>query len=168
LDYFHLFKILYFADRAHYATYGRRIIADTFCALPKGPVPSALYDVVKDVIGTQPLSDTSPLLPLSQSMTKVNDPTYSFILKAKEDFDADELSRSDMEVLDASINENRYKGFDELSQQSHDEAWAEAYNNPQNTRKTMEPISMAKAAGANEETLQYLQEQARIEALLSA
>lgn len=47
IDYFHLFKILYFADRAHYAKYGRRIIQDTFCALPKGPVPSTLFDAIK-------------------------------------------------------------------------------------------------------------------------
>ena len=47
IDYFHLFKILYFADRAHYAKYGRRIIQDTFCALPKGPVPSVLFDAIK-------------------------------------------------------------------------------------------------------------------------
>ncbi|MDR0995535.1 MAG: SocA family protein [Tannerella sp.] len=164
LDYFHLFKILYFADRAHYATYGRRIIADTFCALQYGPVPSALYDAVKDVIGVQALPSASPLLLLSKSLVKV-DSTY---LKAKEKFDADELSRSDIEALDASINENRNKSFDELSQQSHDEAWTEAYNNPKNTQKAIEPLTMAKAAGANEDTLQYLKEQARIDAALSA
>lgn len=40
IDYFHLFKILYFADREHYAVYGRRLVNDTFCALKNGPVPS--------------------------------------------------------------------------------------------------------------------------------
>ena len=47
IGYMHLFKILYFANREHYAKYGRSIINDTFCALPKGPVPSFLYDAVK-------------------------------------------------------------------------------------------------------------------------
>ena len=49
LDYFHLFKIIYFADKEHYAKYGRRIIHDTFCALENGPVPSLLYDAVKNI-----------------------------------------------------------------------------------------------------------------------
>ena len=52
IDYFHLFKILYFADREHYAVYGRRIINDTFCALQNGPVPSFLYDAIKVLYGS--------------------------------------------------------------------------------------------------------------------
>ena len=47
LDFIHLFKILYFAERQHYATYGKHLVKDTFCALERGPVPSFLYDAVK-------------------------------------------------------------------------------------------------------------------------
>ena len=36
-----------FAERQHYATYGKHLVKDTFCALERGPVPSFLYDAVK-------------------------------------------------------------------------------------------------------------------------
>lgn len=62
IDYFHLFKILYFADRAHYAHYGRRIIQDTFCALQKGPVPSTLFDAIKIATNQTTAIKSSPLL----------------------------------------------------------------------------------------------------------
>ena len=46
-DYIHLFKILYFAEREHYADYGKRIAKDTFIAMEHGPVPSFLYNALK-------------------------------------------------------------------------------------------------------------------------
>ena len=89
IDYFHLFKIIYFADREHYATYGRRIICDTFCALPKGPVPSFLYDAIKVLLNED---KTSKDLNIISNALSANDSVYKFILSAKED------------LLHASIN----------------------------------------------------------------
>ena len=47
MDYYHIFKILYFAEREHLAKWGHRMIADDFCALEYGPVPTHLYDAIK-------------------------------------------------------------------------------------------------------------------------
>jgi uncharacterized phage-associated protein len=47
LDYYHLFKVMYFAEREHLASWGDRITADEFHALPHGPVPTLLYDAIK-------------------------------------------------------------------------------------------------------------------------
>ena len=57
IDYFHLFKCLYFADRDQSAKYGKRIIADTFCALKNGPVPSTLFDAIKVTVGQKKRED---------------------------------------------------------------------------------------------------------------
>ena len=49
LDYYHVFKIIYFANIAHLSRCGLRITTDDFCALQDGPVPSILYDSIKKV-----------------------------------------------------------------------------------------------------------------------
>ena len=46
LDYYRLFKIIYFANSEHLAKYGARITTDESCALPDGPVPSGLYNCI--------------------------------------------------------------------------------------------------------------------------
>ena len=56
LDYYRIFKILYFAERTYLAKYCRKMVEDDFCALPYGPVPTALYDAVRDRMGKFPLS----------------------------------------------------------------------------------------------------------------
>ena len=43
IDFYHLFKIMYFAERDHLATWGDRITADEFYAIKYGPVPIQLY-----------------------------------------------------------------------------------------------------------------------------
>src|SRR5947209_299446 len=40
-------KVLFFAEKQHLNAYGRPIVADTFIAMPWGPVPSTVYDFVK-------------------------------------------------------------------------------------------------------------------------
>ena len=49
LDYYHLMKILYLAERQHLAKWGDRIITDDYYALPHGPVPTRIYDSLKAV-----------------------------------------------------------------------------------------------------------------------
>ena len=40
LDYYHVFKVIYFANISYLAKYGFPMVSDEFCALPDGPVPS--------------------------------------------------------------------------------------------------------------------------------
>lgn len=155
IDYFHLFKILYFADKEHYARYGRRIICDTFCALPKGPVPSFLFDAVK-VATNQPTTNRNKNLNVISDALWSPDPSYYFILSAKEKPDMEELSKSDIELLDKSINENRNTDIESLSNKSHDEAWTNAWNKQK--AYPIDPILMAKSAGANEDMIEYIKE----------
>jgi uncharacterized phage-associated protein len=165
LDYFHLFKILYFADKEHYAKYGRRIIQDIFCALPKGPVPSILFDAIKVASGQTKAGKYSSLCLIADSL-EVPDPSYYFILTAKELPDMDELSESDIELLDKSIAENKDLSFSELSAKSHDLAWESAWNKSHNS--AIDDILMAKAAGANDDMIEYIEENKLIKALIGA
>lgn len=155
IDYFHLFKILYFADKEHYAKYGRRIIQDTFCALPKGPVPSALFDAIKIAVNQASATKDSPLLMIADAITSP-DSAYYFILGAKEMPDMDELSKSDITFLDASIAENKDTDIKTLSTKSHDIAWKDAWE--KKIAHPMNPLLMAKAAGANDAMMEYIKE----------
>jgi hypothetical protein len=46
-DFHKIFKILYFADRNHFADYGRPISGDNYIKMEDGPVPSNLYDILQ-------------------------------------------------------------------------------------------------------------------------
>lgn len=44
-------KVLFFADREHLLDWGRPISGDRYVAMPHGPVPSYVYDLLKDTAG---------------------------------------------------------------------------------------------------------------------
>lgn len=160
IDYFHIFKILYFADGQHYAKYGRRIVKDTFCALENGPVPSNLYNAIKSVSNRS----LYPELSIISDALKPADDVYYYIITAKEKPDMDELSKSDIECLDKSITENKDIPFGELSKKSHDPAWKEAWNLKE--ASSMNDLSIAKAAGADSAMIEYIKENELVDSLI--
>jgi hypothetical protein len=57
--------------------------------------------------------------------------------------------------------------FDDLSNKSHDAAWYKAWNNPKGKRGAkMDIIDIAKAANADDKTIEYIQEELELEAAL--
>ena len=75
------------------------------------------------------------------------------------------LSKSEIEALDQSIEENKSLTFDQLVRKSHDEAWHEA-NRRVNGTKVISPLSMAKVLNADDAILEYIKEQMQIESAL--
>lgn len=111
-------KVLYFADKAHLAQYGRLICGESYVAMAHGPVPSGVYDMVKTVrFGRSCL----PEIPLDESFTMDG---YHIIPCRSADRDL--LSESDMECLDDAIARCQGKTFDQLREMSHDEAYQAA------------------------------------------
>jgi len=160
IDYFHIFKILYFADGQHYAKYGRRIVKDTFCALGNGPVPSNLYNAIKTVVG----KGSYPELSIISDALKPADDVYYYMITGTEKPDMDELSKSDIECLEKSIVENKDIPFGDLSKKSHDAAWTEAWNIKDAT--PMDDLSIAKAAGADSAMIEYIKENELVDSLI--
>ena len=114
-------KALFFAEKAHLNRYGRPIVADTFIAMPNGPVPSTLYDFIKGDFG---LSGDPEGFKGALDLA-----SYPTILPRRE-CEAGVLSESDVECLDEAIAFCRVRGFGHLSQLTHQErAWAEALTN---------------------------------------
>ena len=161
IDFYHVFKIIYFAEMKHLAKWGIRLQKDDLCALEYGPVPSKLYDAVKrkNAPGTQ----------LSSMLFEVADFAGNDapnVLLPKRQADMDYISKSEQEALDTSIAENASLTFSELKEKSHDAAWKEAYEKPTGLR-IISPVSMAKVAGLDENALEYINEQMELEKALA-
>jgi uncharacterized phage-associated protein len=165
-DFIHLFKILYFAERHHYATYGKHITTDTFCALERGPVPSFLYDAVKVATGLKRTTKDNPVRLISSALRSGGGECNYYVVRAIESPDMDELSRAEIASLDKSIKDNQFKNIQQLSHDSHDIAWQDAWE-----RKHSSPINsllIAKAGGANAEFIEYLKEEEQFDKLIKS
>lgn len=158
IDYYHLFKILYFAERKHLAKWGHRIISDDFYALEYGPVPTCLYDAIKG-INTQ----KTTLVNLLRKNVRFAGDDAPNVLLAKKAADLNYISRSERKELDNSIKDNVSLPFSKLKAKSHDSAWESAYYE---TCKKITPMNMAKVENANFATIEYIAEQEDLRASL--
>jgi uncharacterized phage-associated protein len=150
VDYIKLFKILYFAQRQHLVSYGRVIVNDTFHARTFGPVPSFTYAALKALEKNACTKDFETFL---------NNISIKSKLVISEDIpDMDELSLSNIECLDFSIQKCKNKNSYQLSAMSHDDAWFAAekrkVEDPENDRMTI--IEIAKAGKASDEIIDYI------------
>ena len=75
------------------------------------------------------------------------------------------LSKSEIEALEQSIEEDESLTFGQLMRKSHDDAWEEA-NRRANGTNVISPISMAKVLNADDAMLEYIEEQMQIESVL--
>lgn len=153
LDYYKLFKVLYFAEMEHLAKWGVPMIEeDEFCALEHGPVPSRLFNAVK---GLDLLSNCDARY--IHDSVKFVGPEAPYVLIATREPNMDYLSRSNIEALDKSIDENAHLSFNELKEKSHDEAWKEAWDKNEG-RRVMSILSIAKVKIVEDYILEYLEE----------
>lgn len=161
VDFYHAFKILYFAEMKHLAKWGSGIVPDEFCALKYGPVPTQLYDAVKEL--------DRPRMTLSEELSEVIQfagEDAPNVLLPKREANLKFLSKSEIEALEQSIEENKSLTFGQLMRKSHDEAWDEA-NRRVNGTNIISPISMAKVLHADNAMLEYIEEQMRISSVLN-
>ncbi len=108
---YNVLKVLYFADKEHLGKFGRLICGDSYVAMNKGPVPSGLYDIVKQYRGDGAHNS---------DITDKNILTVDgFDLIPNRRANTDLLSASDLECLDNSINIYGHMSFGELYDKSH-------------------------------------------------
>lgn len=157
LDYYHIFKILYFAQRKHLCKWGSRIVADDFVAMEYGPVPTELYSAV-----CNNEHYAKELIPLFKEAIEFAGKDASNTLLPKREANMDYLSQADIESLKESIAENKGLSFGELVDKSHDSAWHATSN-----CCIMSVGDIAKAGGANDGFVEYINEQELIQKALS-
>lgn len=160
VDYIHLFKVMYFAQEEHLAIYGIPMMYDTFVARKHGPVASLTYKVlrvaeVKTMDVTGELHDFASDLILS-----VKDGHQVVTLAEGVQCDMDELSHSNVRILDKWIDRCKdIKSFD-LSEMSHDKAWQKAVRQTERTGEDtkISLYDMAAAGGASKDMLNVVKE----------
>lgn len=119
-------KVLYFADREHLSRYGSLLSGDSYVAMRHGPVPSAIYNLMKAAAGR-----LEPLIPplfydlVGQSLRVEDNRRVTPLREANFDL----LSASQRECLDMSIKINGKLSFEKLTRKSHDPAWKSADEN---------------------------------------
>ena len=151
-DFIKLFKIMYFAQQENLVMYGKPIFNDTFHALKHGPVPSFTYKCTQVLDGRiEPKQDIDQFI-CSFQVTESK-------FYGKEEPDMEELSKSDIRVLNSAIG--KYKNVDSyaLSDRSHqDNAYIEAYNRAQNDpeKDRMSLLEIARSGNATSEMLEYI------------
>lgn len=123
LDHYKAVKLLYLADRKHLRRFGRPITFDKYVAMPFGPVASAAYDWLrgKKALGVNPES-------LPFEMRKLD--KIVFVINPKREIDRTIFSKSDLMVLDQTVDEYGSKSFKQLYDLTHDHfAYDRAWKN---------------------------------------
>lgn len=111
-------KTPYFADKYHLENLGRPVSGDFYNAMKDGPVPSGLYDIVKDVRDNR----RKQMTPKARSAFRVEGNLIVPLRNADLSF----LSKSEMKVLDRAIAEVGPLSFAKLKRASHDKAYEKA------------------------------------------
>ncbi len=151
IDYYRLFKVLYFAEREYLTTVCRKLVADDFCALPHGPVPTRLFDAIKDAIKGGHYDDFSKAVGEAVSFAGED---ASNVLVPNRAPELSMISKLEIDVIDRSIDKYASLSFAELRRLSHGLAW--------NATSHCEVISsedIAREGGLHPDALPYLRDQ---------
>lgn len=154
-DIYSLVKSAYYAQQNHLAQYGTPLFKDCICALPFGPVPSNIYNVLKMARGDfRELSyHKADDMHLASDAIAFKAERYS----AKEDPDLDFLSQSDIECLNYGIGKVAGMSFSQIMDDTHGQEWSRAYNSG-SFLKEMDIRNIAKEGNASDDALQYLED----------
>lgn len=134
---FFVAKVLFFADRDHLRAYGRPVTGDVYIAMPDGPVPSHVYDMVKgnlDFFGDPEAIAVALRVDRNQRYPR---------LYAERDPNLDLLSETDITALRRSVSFCQERSFRDLSNLTHQEvAWIEAAPNGEINPEKLVPEDM--------------------------
>ena len=154
-DIYSLVKTAYYAQQNHLAQYGTPLFKDCICALPFGPVPSNIYNVLKMASG-----DSNELnyhrsddMHLASDAINFKSGRYS----AKEDPNMDFLSKSDIESLNYGIEKVAKMSFNQIKEDTHGMECNRAFNS-KSSLKEMNLLNIAKEGDASSDALRYLED----------
>ena len=117
-------KILYLADKRHLQYFGRLICGDRYIAMEYGPVPSAIYNMMK-VADDRETIDADWDAIIKESLRVVG----GRYVKPKRKINKDVLSESEIECLEHTVKKYGRKTFGQLTDVTHDDAWKSADQN---------------------------------------
>lgn len=111
-------KMLYLSDKLHLQEYGRLICGDRYIAMEYGPVPSAIYSMMKVAAQKQSID-----VDWDEIIQDALDVRHGREVIPKRDSDMDMLAESEIECINKTLAEYGNKSFGELTDITHDRAW---------------------------------------------
>ncbi len=139
-DYYNILKYLYLADKLHLERYGRFISGDIHYAMKFGPVPSKTYDIIKNVKNGLDLNCGFMV--------------SGFKIEPNRDANIDYLSETDIECLDEIINKYGECNFENIHDESLDDAYEEYFVEGTSTLIPLKAI--IKTLPNSDELIEYL------------
>ena len=120
-----LFKLLNFADFEHFRQSGRTIFNLKYRALPKGPVPTELFDEIKRGGG----ADLRAAIALYEVKDEITDALLKRDLKARGKFDKQFFTKREFKILERIAEFFRDLKAEDMSEFSHqnNKPWRSVY-----------------------------------------
>ena len=162
-DVYGIVKTAFYAQQIQFAKSGVPLYKDDICALPFGPVPSDIYDILKIARGDQNEIDYHKNDGLRDVASSIGFDAERFT--PKEEPDMDYLSPSDIEAIDLAIKKVAEMSFDEIMKDTHSQEWDRVYNSKKG-KKVMDNLNIAREGNASPEMLEYLKEYYALERAL--
>lgn len=153
-DVYSIVKTAYYAQQLHFARWALPIYEDRIAALPFGPVPSTLYNILRLARGEEKERRFLKKEGLDDVANAIGFDNESF--SAKEDPDLNYLSKSNIQCLDDAIRKVASMEFGDIVKDTHGVEWNRAYRIGQN--KVMDNLNIAREGGADEDIVEYLRE----------
>ncbi len=132
-----LFKLLNFSDFEHFRQTGRTIFGLEYRALPKGPVPTSLFDEIKRG-GEKDLRDAIALFEVKDEIT---DELLRRDLKPRVEFDKKWFTKRELKVLARIAEFFRDLKANDMSEFSHQnrKPWASIYKDGKGQGRLIPP-----------------------------
>lgn len=153
-DVYSIVKTAYYAQQFHFVRWALPLYHDNIAALPFGPVPSALYNVLKLARG-----ETKERGFLKESGLDVIAKSIGFeneAFSAKEPADLSVLTPAAIGCLDDAIAKVAAMDFGSIVRDTHGVEWNRVRNSAD--ERFMNNLNIAREGGASEEAVQYLSE----------
>lgn len=158
-DVYSIVKTAYYAQQMHLAEWALPIFNDRISALPFGPVPSFIYDILKFTRGDARRFAIAPEAQdiFANAIIFVNE---SFFPVEKPDLDY--LSESSIICLDKAIGKVAAMSFSDIVNDTHGKEWNRAFKSD----KKMSNLKIAEEGGASKNALGYLKQSLELSAAL--
>ena len=145
MAYIKLLKLLYLAERNAMAKWGSSMSGDRFVSMPHGPVLSQTYDLIRN--------HSSEISFWQRWIQGERNYEVSLNKSIKLD-DLDELSRSELKILDNVFIEFGSMDKFEIVDYTHD--YCTEWVNPNGSSFPIKPESILRAVGKNDEQISQL------------
>lgn len=132
-----LFKLLNFSDFEHFRQTGRTIFGLQYRALPKGPVPTALFDEIKRGGG----KDLRAAIMLYDVKDEITDALLRRDLKPRVEFEKKWFTKRELKVMARIAEFFRDLKAEDMSEFSHanKKPWASVYDGGKGTGRLIPP-----------------------------